>query len=54
MEWGAEYVEETAILFCLCYKTLMRIWVQERGDESEIRACTKLAPHPKGVIKRAE
>ena len=45
-----KYVEVVAILFCLGCKSLMRIWVQGRGGESEIRSCTELSPSQRAII----
>lgn len=39
---GVGSVEEVVVLFCLGFKSLMRIWFQERGGELEIRFCSKL------------
>lgn len=46
---GVGSVEEVAVLLCLGFKSLMRIWFQERGGELEIRSCSKLGP-PKAYI----
>ena len=43
-------MEVVAILFCLGCKSLMRIWVQGRGGESEIRSFTELSPSQRAII----